>query len=257
MWEVAVRASIVYSACKAFASSSSKKPAQKRPLAAPPSAAQGHREPGRAHSRCHCAAPALPAARPPPQEAPAASPGVEASVAVARRSSRPPLPLLPWAARCGASLQPGPYGATAARDASASAAVAPFFASQRQRWAARWSPSSQKVTQQWQRRFEERRLVVCVVCVVLCCVVCVVWCGVVCGAAWHAEKTSVCRFKTSPCVPAPRALCYHMRAWCRYTRGRFESTHGGFWDGHTGERGGKEGEGKGSPSVLLTMRRPT
>ena len=39
-------------------------------------------------------------------------------------------------------------------------------------------------------------------CVVLCCVV---WCGVVCGAAWHAEKTSVCRFKTSACVPAPRA----------------------------------------------------
>ena len=53
--------------------------------------------------------------------------------------------------------------------------------------------------------------VVC--CVVLCgvvwcvCGVCVVWCvcGVVCSAAWHAEKTSVCRFKTSPCVPAPRA----------------------------------------------------
>ena len=46
---------------------------------------------------------------------------------------------------------------------------------------------------------------VCVVlCCVLCCVVCCV-CGVVCGAAWYAEKTSVCRFKTSPCVPAPRA----------------------------------------------------
>ena len=45
---------------------------------------------------------------------------------------------------------------------------------------------------------------------VLCCVLLrrVVWCCVcvvVCGAAWHAEKTSVCRFKTSPCVPAPRA----------------------------------------------------
>ena len=47
-----------------------------------------------------------------------------------------------------------------------------------------------------------------VLCVVAwCCVVvvwllcCVVWCGV-----WHAEiKPSVCRFKTSPCVPAPRA----------------------------------------------------
>ena len=92
---------------------------------------------------------------------------MEASVAVARRSSRPPLPPLPWAARCGASLQPEPYGATAARDASASAAVAPSVASQRQPWAARWSPSSQKVTQKRQRRFEERRLVVVVVVVVV------------------------------------------------------------------------------------------
>ena len=85
-------------------------------------------------------------------------------------------------------------------------------------------------------------------CVVLCCVVlcgvgagvgvqCVV-CGVcaVCGAAWHAEKPSVCRFKTSPCVPAPRAhVLFNMHAFCTYprrpfepthTRGRFEPTHG-------------------------------
>ena len=54
--------------------------------------------------------------------------------------------------------------------------------------------------------------VCCGVCVCLRCVVCVVCrvcgvyvCVVVCGAAWHAEKTSVCRFKTSPCEPAPRA----------------------------------------------------
>ena len=63
--------------------------------------------------------------------------------------------------------------------------------------------------------------------VVLCCVVCVlrgvVWCGCVCVvwvcvcvcgvvSAWHAEKTSVCRFKTSPCVPAPRAhVVTHVR----------------------------------------------
>ena len=58
--------------------------------------------------------------------------------------------------------------------------------------------------------------VVCVLCGVLCrvvCVLCVVRVGVVvvvvvCGGVWcvvwHAEKTSVCRFKTSPCVPAPR-----------------------------------------------------
>ena len=49
-------------------------------------------------------------------------------------------------------------------------------------------------------------------CVFVWC--CVVWC------VWHAEnpvcrlKTlSVCRFKTSPCVRAPRPW-----AWCRYTR---------------------------------------
>ena len=41
------------------------------------------------------------------------------------------------------------------------------------------------------------------VCCVVLCVLCV--CGVVCGAAWHAEKTSLCRFETSPCVPAPLA----------------------------------------------------
>ena len=35
------------------------------------------------------------------------------------------------------------------------------------------------------------------------------------------SKTFVCRFKTSPCVPAPRL---HV-----VTRGRFESTHGGFF----------------------------
>ena len=49
---------------------------------------------------------------------------------------------------------------------------------------------------------------VCCVGVVCCacwCVCGVFVCGVECGAAWHAEKTSVCRFKTSPCVPAPRA----------------------------------------------------
>ena len=64
------------------------------------------------------------------------------------------------------------------------------------------------------------RVVVCGVCVVwcavscgLCAVCCACWCGccccvVLCGGVWcvvwHAEKTSMCRFKTSPCVPAPR-----------------------------------------------------
>ena len=43
---------------------------------------------------------------------------------------------------------------------------------------------------------------------------CVVWCGV-CRVVWHAEnpvcrlKTlSVCRFKTSPCMPATRAHAF-------------------------------------------------
>ena len=44
--------------------------------------------------------------------------------------------------------------------------------------------------------------------VLVCSVWCVVWCVFcvlsVCGAAWHAEKPSVCRFKTSPCVRSKR-----------------------------------------------------
>ena len=53
-------------------------------------------------------------------------------------------------------------------------------------------------------------LCVCVcgvcVCVVCVCGVCVfVVCGGVWCVVWYAEKTSVCKFKTSPCVPAPRA----------------------------------------------------
>ena len=81
---------------------------------------------------------------------------------------------------------------------------------------------------------------VCVECVV-CCVwgvvrgVCVGVCGVVCGAAWHAEKTSVCRFKTSPCVPAPRALvAVHTETFWLYTRRFCGRTHRG--------EGGEEGE---------------
>ena len=81
------------------------------------------------------------------------------------------------------------------------------------------------------------------VCVMLCCVVCgvhvvsVVWsvvslwlrcgavCGVclvcvcvcVCGVVWHAENP-VCTFKTSPCVPAPRAHMFqHVRVVPAYT----------------------------------------
>ena len=63
-----------------------------------------------------------------------------------------------------------------------------------------------------------------VVCCVLCCVVLCVC--VVCGAAWHAENASVCRFKTSPCVPAPRAHVLSHAGVVPVHTGRFESTHG-------------------------------
>ena len=61
---------------------------------------------------------------------------------------------------------------------------------------------------------------------------------------WHAEKTSVCRFKTSLCVPAPRAhvskhagvVSVHTGTFCFYTRRFFGRTHG---------EGGGEGERKG------------
>ena len=48
-------------------------------------------------------------------------------------------------------------------------------------------------------------VVVAVVVVVVC--VCAVWCGTL--------KTPVCRFTTSPCVPAPRA---HVRVVPVHTR---------------------------------------
>ena len=65
----------------------------------------------------------------------------------------------------------------------------------------------------------------CVLCCVLCCVVLYCVCGVVCGAAGHAENASVCRFKTSPCVPAPRG--------CVTTCGRGVGTHGDVLNLHT------------------------
>ena len=44
----------------------------------------------------------------------------------------------------------------------------------------------------------------------------------------HVQNApSVCTFKTSPCVSAPRPQVLHMRACCQYTRERFESRHGG------------------------------
>ena len=49
------------------------------------------------------------------------------------------------------------------------------------------------------------------------------------------KNVSMCTFKTSPFVPAPRAhMLKHLCAWCRQTRGRFERTHGDVLSGHTG-----------------------
>ena len=51
------------------------------------------------------------------------------------------------------------------------------------------------------------------------------------------QNASVCTFKTSPFVLAPRAhMLKHVCAWCWYTRGRFERTHGDVLSGHTGFR---------------------
>ena len=48
------------------------------------------------------------------------------------------------------------------------------------------------------------------------------------------KTPSVCRFKTSLCVPAPRAhVSTHVRVVLVHT-GRFEHTHGDVWSGHTG-----------------------
>ena len=47
------------------------------------------------------------------------------------------------------------------------------------------------------------------------------------------KNVSVCTFKTSPCVPAPRAhMLKHVCVWCRCTRQRFERTHGDVLSGH-------------------------
>ena len=48
------------------------------------------------------------------------------------------------------------------------------------------------------------------------------------------KNVPVCTFKTSPCMPAPRAhMLKHVCAWCRHTRGRFERTHRDVLSGHT------------------------
>ena len=46
-------------------------------------------------------------------------------------------------------------------------------------------------------------------------------------------NVSVCTFKTSPCMPAPRAHVFQHVGVVRYTRGRFERTHGDVLNLHT------------------------
>ena len=48
------------------------------------------------------------------------------------------------------------------------------------------------------------------------------WCGVVLWCRVSTQHVSVCTFKTSPCVPAPRAhMLKHVCAWCWYKKGTF------------------------------------
>ena len=78
------------------------------------------------------------------------------------------------------------------------------------------------------------------VCGALCawCVCWVVWClrcavCAVCGAAWHAENTSECRFKTSPCVGSKRIRVYRQNARMLNTCARFAGIHGCVLNLHT------------------------
>ena len=102
----------------------------------------------------------------------------------------------------------------------------------------------------------------CVVCGVWCVVWCggvvVWWCGVVCGAAWHAEKNLRVYIQNVP-------VCTGTTRTCVTTCGRGAGTHEDVLNLHTevfwtdalvrgGER--REKEEGGSPSVLLTKRKP-
>ena len=63
--------------------------------------------------------------------------------------------------------------------------------------------------------------------VLWCVVVCGVWCGTLEKPRVSTQHVSMCAFKTSPFVPAPRAhMLKHVCALCRYKRRRFERTHG-------------------------------
>ena len=86
-------------------------------------------------------------------------------------------------------------------------------------------------------------------CVVWCVWLCVVWCLLWCGTL----KTSVCAFKTFPCVPATCPDAQNMWACCRNTRRHFERTHGDVLNAHTEGGRGEEGRGGSSPVLLTKM----
>ena len=83
----------------------------------------------------------------------------------------------------------------------------------------------------------------CWCCVCTCGVVlCVyMWCVVKLGTRKtppsphvYVQNASVCRVRTSPCVPATGPHVEDMRACCRCTRRRPDRAHGGVLNGHTG-----------------------
>ena len=94
------------------------------------------------------------------------------------------------------------------------------------------------------------RVLLCVLCVLWCvwcvvvCVCCVLVCVELCVARLGTQKkTSVCRFKTFPCVPAPPAHVLPHAGVVPVHTGTFWNLHTEvFLDGHTEE----------GPSVLLT-----
>ena len=74
-------------------------------------------------------------------------------------------------------------------------------------------------------------VVVCVcVCGVVWCGVCAVWCGTLKTLCVYIQNVPVCRFKTSPCMPATRAHAFqHVRVLPAYTATFWIYTRRRFW----------------------------
>ena len=96
-----------------------------------------------------------------------------------------------------------------------------------------------------------RCAVVCARCCGVCCVRCGVWCVTLKNTVCRFQHVPVCTFKTSPCVPAPRAhMVYTCARGVDNTRGRFERTHGDVLSGHTGGKG-RRGGSRCQPRVFI------